>query len=201
MGFDLLAGLDERLAEQNGRIPTEGFTMAEQALVHRGAVVSFYEGKIADAAGALHDRDIIRHPGAVSVAAIDDAGRIVLVQQYRTAVDADLLELPAGKRDVAGEPPQITAARELEEEVGLKAGRLELLCNIHHSPGFCDEYGYIYLASELSDVPLQRQGPEEQLMSVHRIDLAEAAQMCLDGRITDGKSLAGILAAARKFQV
>ncbi|MEL6982770.1 MAG: NUDIX hydrolase, partial [Actinomycetota bacterium] len=118
---------------------------------------------------------------------------------YRAALDADLLELPAGKRDVDGEPPIETAHRELAEEIGMRATSMDLLVNIHHSPGFCDEYGHIFLATGLEPVPQERMGPEEQVMTVHRMPLTDAVDRCLDGTVTDAKSVAGILAAARRL--
>ena len=89
-----------------------------------------------------------------------------------------------------------SAARELEEEIGMRPGRLEPLINVHHSPGFCDEYGYLFLATDLTPVEFRREGPEEQAMEIHRVTLAEAVQWCLQGRITDAKSVAGLLAAS-----
>lgn len=190
----LSEGLAERLAEQQGRIPTDDFSYGDDTLVHRGWIVEFHRMTIIDDQGNAHGRDVIRHPGAVSVLAVDDEDRVFLVQQYRASVDADLIELPAGKRDVDAEPPVETARRELVEEVGVAAGSIELLTTIHHSAGFCDEYGYIYLASDLTEVPADRQGPEEEKMQVLRIAFDEAVDMCLDGRITDAKTKAGVLA-------
>ncbi len=172
------------------------FRSVEEELIHQGAVVSFRRAVIEGPDGERFDRDVIRHPGAVSVVAID-ANDVFLVNQYRACLDANMWEIPAGKRDVEGEPPEVTARRELIEEVGMEAGSLELLLNVHHSPGFCDEYGYIYLASDLSEVPRQLEGPEEQYMLVLRTPIEVAVDMAIDGRITDAKSVAGILAAAR----
>ncbi len=183
-----------------GRIPSRHFSHADESLIHQGAVVGFYTAVIESADGQQFDRDVVRHPGAVAVVPVDGSD-VLLVQQYRAALDADLIEIPAGKRDVADEPPIETARRELEEEVGMKAGKLELLINVHHSPGFCDEYGHIFLATDLEPVPQRREGPEEQLMTIHRQPLSEAVEMCFDGRITDAKSIGGILAAARRLDV
>jgi 8-oxo-dGDP phosphatase len=183
---------------ERGRFASEHFRCRDQSLVHQGAVVGFYRAVIEDSAGNRFDRDLIRHPGAVSVVPIDGED-VLLVRQYRAALDAELLELPAGKRDVEGEPPIVTAHRELAEEVGMRAGSMEPLINIHHSPGFCDEYGHLFLATELEPVPQDRMGPEEQVMTVHRVPLAEAVEWCLDGTVTDAKSVAGILAAARRL--
>lgn len=183
-----------------GKSPSEHFSHASESLIHQGAVVGFYTAIIEGPDGERFDRDVVRHPGAVAVVPVDGSD-VLLVQQYRAALDADLIEIPAGKRDVAGEPPIETARRELEEEVGMRAGNIEPLINVHHSPGFCDEYGHIFLATDLEPVPQRREGPEEQVMTIHRTPLAEAVDMCLDGRITDAKSIGGILAAARRLGI
>ena len=190
-------GLSAYLDTMNGRIPTAAFRSVSEKLVHQGAVVGFYDAEIADSDGNSFQRDVIRHPGAVSVVPFDGTN-VILVRQYRAPIDGELFEIPAGKRDVAGEPPEITAGRELAEEVGMKADSIELLANMHHSPGFCDEYGYIFLATELEAVEQSREGPEEHAMTVHKIPLSEAVEMCLDGRITDSKSLIGLLALTVK---
>ncbi len=192
-----LSALRHSLAEQEGRIETEDFRYIDQQLIHQGAVVAFHQLTVADRSGNEHPRDVVRHPGAVSVIPFDGEN-ITLVQQYRASIDADMLEIPAGKRDVDGEPPVVTAARELAEEVGLSAESLELLVNMHHSAGFCDEYGYIFLATGLSPVPFERQGPEEEVMSVHTVSLSDAVKMCFEGRITDAKTLIGVLALATR---
>ena len=184
---------------EKGRIASDHFSMAEERLLHQGSVVGFHQVEIQDADGQRFGRDVVRHPGAVAVVPVD-GDDVLLVQQYRAPLDADLIEIPAGKRDVAGEPPIVTAGRELEEEVGMAAGSIEPLINVHHSPGFCDEYGHIFLATDLSPVPQRREGPEEQVMEVHRVALTEAVAMCLDGRITDAKTVAGVLAAAHVLE-
>lgn len=174
------------------------FRMVSEELIHQGYVIAFKRGEFEGPDGDRFHRDIIRHPGAVAVVAVED-DHVFLVRQYRACLDTHLWEIPAGKRDVSDEPPDVTALRELEEEVGRKAGSVELLINVYHSPGFCDEYGYIFLARDLTEVPIRREGPEEQHMVVARIPGPEAVAMALDGRITDAKSVAGILAAARKL--
>ena len=138
---------------------------------------------------------MIRHPGAVSIIPFDGVN-VTLVRQYRAAIDGDLYEIPAGKRDVSGEAPETTARRELAEEVGMEAAEIELLVNMHHSPGFCDEYGFVFVARGLRSVPAQREGPEEQSMTLHTVELDEAVAMCLDERITDSKSMIGLMTLA-----
>lgn len=175
------------------------FRHLEDELIYEGAVITFVRGEVEGPDGDRFTRDIVRHPGAVAIVAVDSDSNTFLVNQYRACLDDNLWEIPAGKRDVADEPPEITAARELEEEVGLKAESMELLLNVHHSPGFCDEYGYIFLATGLSLVDQALEGPEEQHMVVTRVELDSAVEMAMDGRITDSKSIAGILAAARRL--
>jgi 8-oxo-dGDP phosphatase len=148
--------------------------------------------------GSHHEREVVHHPGAVGVVALHAEGAVTLVRQYRAPIDRMLWEVPAGLRDVEGEDPATTAARELAEEAGLAAGSLEHLVTFHNSPGFCDEQVILYLATDLSEVPDDRQGIEEQHMEVARVPLAEALAMVDDGRITDAKTVIALLATDRR---
>lgn len=145
-----------------------------------------------------HEREIVHHPGAVAVAPLHDDGTVTLVRQYRAALDAEMWEIPAGLRDVPGEPTDETARRELAEETGLRAERFEHLVTFHNSPGFSDESVVVYAATGLSEVPDDRQGVEEQHMVVARVPVAEARAMVDDGRITDAKTVIALLALARR---
>jgi ADP-ribose pyrophosphatase len=145
-------------------------------------------------------RDYIVHIGAVGVVALDDAGRVVLVCQYRHPVRRHLWELPAGLIDVEGEALDRAAVRELEEEADLTAGRLDLLVDMHPSPGCSSEIIRLFLARDLSPVPPERRHArrdEEADMIVRRVDLDEAVAMALRGEILNGACLVGLLAAAR----
>lgn len=148
--------------------------------------------------GSRHEREMVRHPGAVAVVPLHDDGTVTLVHQYRAALDRDVAEVPAGLRDVDGEPTETTAARELAEEAGLRADRLEHLVTFHNSPGFSDEAVVVYLATGLTEVADDRQGVEEQHMVVERVPLDAALAMVDDGRITDAKTVIGLLATARR---
>ena len=140
----------------------------------------------------------MRHPGAVSVVALTDDHDVVMVRQYRAAVDDLVLEIPAGKRDVADETPESTARRELVEEVGLTAASWTLLARFHNSIGFTDEESHVFLATDLTEVPSDRQGIEESHMEVLRVPLASMPAMIASGELTDAKSIIGVtLAAAR----
>lgn len=166
-------------------------------MLHSGHTISLREGIFTGPDGTEFTREIVRHPGAVAVVALDDAGAVVLERQYRAALASDLLEIPAGKRDVPGEPPLETAKRELAEEAGLAAERWTLLAEFHNSPGFCDEHGTVYLAEGLSDVPRSTQGHEEHAMQLLRVPLTDIPSLIAAGDLTDAKSIIGLLLALR----
>jgi 8-oxo-dGTP pyrophosphatase MutT (NUDIX family) len=148
--------------------------------------------------GTEFERHIVHHPGAVAVVPLHDDDTVTMVRQFRAALGAHLLELPAGLRDVAGEDDATTAARELIEETGLAAGRIDHLATFHNSPGYCDETVSVFLATDLTPVPDARQGIEEEEMSVERLPLAEVVAQLDDGRITDAKTHVGIGALLRR---
>lgn len=175
------------------------FTKVADVEVHRGFRFTVNRVRYRAADGSEFDRDVVRHPGAVAVVPLHIDGTVTLVRQFRAALDAELLELPAGLRDVEGEPDEGTAERELVEEAGLTADRLERLVAFHNSPGFCDESVSIYLATGLRDVDDDRQGIEEEHMTIERVPLADALGMIADGRITDAKTIIGLtLTAGRR---
>lgn len=136
-------------------------------------------------------REVVRHPGAVTVAAVS-GGAVTLVRQYRAAVDAVVVELPAGKLD-GGEAPSACAARELEEETGLTAATFTEVADYLVSPGWSDERMWLYLAEDLTPGAARPQGAEEVHMDVLTVPLDRAVQMCHDGSIRDAKSIVGIL--------
>ena len=175
-----------------------GFTKLDETELLATPLITVATGRFATPDGAVVERTLVHHPGAVGVVPLLPGGRVLLVRQYRAAADAELLEIPAGKRDVAGEPPEVTAGRELAEEVGRRAGRLELLANFYTSVGFCDEYFHLYLATDLTEVPLDLQGEEEAHSSIHEVALADVPGMIARCELVDAKTLIGLsLVAAR----
>ncbi len=148
--------------------------------------------------GSRHDREVVRHQGAVGIMPLHDDDTVTLVRQFRAAVGTELWEVPAGLRDVEGEPTDETARRELAEEAGLRAAHLDHLATFHNSPGFSDESVVVYLATGLTEVPDDRQSIEEEHMLVERVPLARALAMVDDGRITDAKTVIALLAVARR---
>ena len=177
------------------------FTHVRDDLIHQGQVVAMFDGYFLDPDGEQLRRDVVRHPGAVSVVAVDDEQHVFLVRQYRAPIDAESWEIPAGKKDIVGEEPVVCAARELREEVGMVASTMEPLVDLHHSPGFCDEFQNIFIATGLTEVGTEVDGVEEAHMLVARVPLAEAVGYALDGTITDAKTIIGLLAAARRLGV
>ena len=140
-------------------------------------------------------RYVVRHPGAVVVVPVDASGEAaLLVRQYRVATDSDLLEVPAGKRDVDGEPPEETARRELEEEIGHRPGRLVKLAEFYNSPGFCDEHTHVFCATDLTRLPERRAvSAEERAMTVERVALADVPDLIARRELVDAKSIIGLL--------
>ena len=145
-----------------------------------------------DPAGRPFDRFVIRHPGAVTVVPLHDDGTVTLVRQYRAAVDAMVLEIPAGTRDKEGESPEDTGRRELAEEAGLVATSWELLIGTWNTPGVSDQHTAIYLATGLSSVPARPDGIEEGYMSVERIALADLDELVADGTLKDETTVLGL---------
>lgn len=168
---------------------------------YRGELVSLVATVVEGGDGQRFEREIVHHPGAVCIVAVIEQGRTALcVRQYRAAADRALLEIPAGKRDVVGEPPEATALRELEEEVGVRAGRLEKLGEFYNSPGFCDELSHVYLATELASGARSPQGAEESDLQVERVELAALEQLVAEGAVVDAKTIIGLCLARARLE-
>lgn len=175
-----------------------GFRRLGERTLHTGAVFTVVSGDFETPDGQVVQRDVVRHPGAVSVVPVVD-DEVILIRQYRAAIDEEILEIPAGKRDVPGEPPETTAKRELIEEVGYSSDSLVLLSTVYSSAGFCDEYSYVYLATDLKKAPMNRQGPEEQHMTIERLALDDVVAAIAERRIEDATTVVGLLMALRRL--
>jgi ADP-ribose pyrophosphatase len=167
---------------------------------HRGRVVELRTDTVRMPDGSSADRDVVRHPGAVGVAAVDGALRVLLIRQYRHAVGDYLWELPAGLRDVDGEDPEATARRELHEETGWTAATWTHLATVHATPGWSDERFEVYLGRDVAE-SAERPAveDEEQDLELRWLPLAEACEWVADGRITNALCVVGVLAAARRL--
>lgn len=169
-----------------------GFAKLGEEVLARGYRVAFVRAWFRGPTGEEFERTIVRHPGAVAVVPLHADGTVTLVRQYRVALEREILEVPAGIRDVDGEPEARTAERELAEEAGLVAATVEHLVTFHNAPGLSDETVAVFLAQGLSEVPHERHGAEEHAMTLLRLPLAEALAMVDDGRITDAKTIIGL---------
>lgn len=160
--------------------------------VHRGRILNLDLETVRLPNGGICELEIVRHPGAAAVVPVDDAGRVLLVRQYRHATGGWLLEVPAGKLD-RGETPEACAAREVEEETGYCAGSLAALGWIWTTPGFSDEKIWLFLARDLT--PGRQSLQADEVLTVERVPLREAIAMATRGDIVDAKSVCALFRA------
>ena len=146
--------------------------------------------------GKIYQREVVHHPGSAVIIPVFDDGTIALVRQYRHPAVRYLLEAPAGTLN-RGELPEEGAARELEEELGQVAGRLEKLTEFFVSPGFCEEKMWVYLATEM--IETQQQLEDDEIVEVVRIPFSQALNMITTGEIDDAKTIIGVMLAAPRI--
>jgi ADP-ribose pyrophosphatase len=140
----------------------------------------------------LRDYDLVHHMPSVTIVPLDEAGRLLFVRQFRLGAGEELLELPAGVME-AGEEPLTCAGRELREETGFSAGKMELLGDFYLAPGYSDEHMYVYLATDLHADPLAQD--EDEFMELEAIPINDALAMVREKRLHDSKTLASLLLA------
>jgi len=165
-------------------------TDKEQVLL-RCSRFSIHALEINDREGQVRTREVIRHPGAVVLLPVLDDGRVVMIENHRHSVGQTLLELPAGTIEL-DEPPESTAGRELIEETGYRAGRLEKLHEFFSCPGICDELMHLYLATELTAGQPDREATEQ--IENRIVSREEIAMLIAHGEIRDAKTLVGLYA-------
>ena len=166
----------------------------ESSSVHRGFVVNVRTERVTLANGHQVDLDIVPHPGASTVAPITADGDVILIRQYRHATGGTIYEVPAGKLD-PGESPEVCAARELEEEAGVRAGRLVDLGWIWTTPGFTDEKIFLFAGLDLTPVATRHQ--DDEVIETVTLPLAEALAMVWRGELNDAKSALTFLHVAK----
>ncbi|HVP31576.1 MAG TPA: NUDIX hydrolase [Myxococcota bacterium] len=164
-------------------------------LVHAGRAIEVYVERVKLPNGHSVELDIVRHPGASAVVPFASADDVLLIRQYRYAAGGSVLEVPAGKLD--GEEPAVCAARELEEEAGRRAGRLEKLGWIWTTPGFTDEKIHLFAAFDLSPVPQRLE--HDEVIEVLQLPLTRALEMVWSGEIVDAKSALALVHAAHRL--
>ena len=166
-------------------------------LAYKGTILDVYVDHMEFANGNTADWDFIHHDGAAAVVPVMDDGRILMVRQYRNALERDTLEIPAGKLDAPDEPGLTCASREWEEETGYRSENLEWLLTLRTTVAFCNERIEIFVAKNL--IPSHQHLDEDEFVDVKAYPLDELKEMIFSGRIEDSKTIAAILAYEAKY--
>lgn len=166
-------------------------------LVYQGNILDFYEDDILTPQGTVAHWDFIGHKGAAAVVAVKGDGKLIMVRQYRNALDRMTIEIPAGARDYAGEPTRECAERELREETGYRAGKLEYLMTLRTAIAYCDELIDVYVATELSRG--EQDLDEDECIEVLEFEVDELCRMIYSGTLQDVKTVAAVLAYKNKY--
>lgn len=175
----------------------EKYERLERTLVYKGVIIDFYQDTVKVPNGNIVKWDFIGHKGAAAVVAVNEDGKLLMVRQYRNALDRETLEIPAGALDSVSEPTDAAAARELEEETGYKAGKLELLMSLRTTVAFCNEKIDVYVATDLQ--PSKQNLDDDEFINVELHDIDELVQMIYDCKIQDSKTAAALMAYKNKF--
>ena len=163
-----------------------------------GDVFAVDRDRLLEESGVEIVREVVRHPGGAGALPLFDDGRVALVKQYRHPARRELLEIPAGRIE-DGESPEMCAAREIEQETGFRAGRIEKLAEFYSTPGFCEEKLHVYLATDLT--PSSQALDHDEWVEVVYLPFAEAAQMLGRGGIEDSKTIIALLLAVKRVQL
>lgn len=168
--------------------------------IYNGKVISLQVDDVTLPNGKTAKREIVKHPGAVAILAVTDEGKLVLVEQYRKALERSLIEIPAGKID-KGESIEETARRELEEETGYGAKELTYIQSFATSPGFADEVIHLFLARGLYVLEERLALDEDEFVKLYEVTVEEAQQMVADQRIFDAKTAFAVIYATMNLGI
>ncbi len=169
----------------------------DRQLKYQGTILKIYEDTVLANGHEAH-WDFIHHDGAAAVVPVTDDGKILMVRQYRNALDRETLEIPAGKLDAPDEPKIECAYRELEEETGFRTENMEYLISVNTTVAFCDEAIDIFVARNL--IPSHQHLDEDEVIEVEAWDLEDLLKLIFQGKMTDGKTVAAICAYAAKIR-
>ncbi len=164
--------------------------LLESQIMFNGVVFDVARDRLLDENGIEIVRDVVRHPGGAGALPLFGDGRVALVRQYRHPARRELLEIPAGRIE-SDETPEMCAAREVEQEIGFRAGRIEKLGEFYSTPGFCEETLYVYLATDLR--PSSQRLDHDELVEIVYLPFAEAVNMIDRGEIEDAKTIIALL--------
>ncbi len=176
---------------------SEEIKRLDRKLVAKGAIIDYYQDTMQIPNGHVATWDFIKHKGAAAVVAVRQDGKLLMVRQYRNALERETLEIPAGGLNGADEPTDLAAMRELEEETGYRTDHVELLLSIRTTVAFCNEKIDIYVTNDL--VPSRQHLDEDEFLDVEAYELQDLIQMIYDCKIQDSKTVCAILAYARKY--
>jgi ADP-ribose pyrophosphatase len=168
------------------------FEILKSETIYRGKVFDVRQDEVRLPNGRQASLDVVEHNSSVTLLPVDDEGQIWFVRQYRHPVLAELLELPAGVME-GDESPEACARREVREETGMAAERLQKLGEFYLAPGYCTELMYVFVARDLSPAPLP--GDEDEFISVEKIPVEKAYEMAERGEFPDSKTLAALFLA------
>lgn len=177
----------------------EEFKRISRDLVAKGAIIDYYQDTMQIPNGNIAKWDLIDHKGAAAVVAVRPDGKLLMVRQYRNALERETIELPAGGLEGRDEPTAVAAKRELEEETGYVCKQVEPLVSIYTTVAFCNEKIDIYLATDLE--PGKQHLDEDEFINVEAYTVEELKEMIYAGKIQDSKTICGIMTYAAKYQV
>lgn len=166
--------------------------LIRREIVYKGKVFDVAEDTIQVKGNTITKWDLVLHNGATAIVPITEEGEVILVRQYRNASNTEVLEIPAGKLE-KGEDPLSCARRELQEETGYCAGRIEKLCAMFSAIGFSDQKLHLFIATELT--PGQQNLDDDEMITIEKYPLNRAREMIFEGKIEDSKTIIGILSA------
>lgn len=175
----------------------EEFKRLDRELIAKGSIIDYYQDVIQVPNGNIVRWDFIAHQGAAAVVPVTEDNKILMVRQYRNALDRYTLEVPAGGLNGLDEPTKVAAARELEEETGYRSENLEFLISIRTTVAFCNEKIDIYVAKNL--LPSQQHLDEDEFINVEAYDVKALLSMIYAGKIQDSKTICAIMAYAHKY--
>ena len=175
----------------------EEFKRLDRKLVYHGTIIDYYRDTIQVPNGNIAEWDFIGHKGAAAVVPVREDGKLLMVKQYRNALERYTLEIPAGARDSREEPFEVCAARELEEETGYRCGSLEHLISIKTTVAFCNEGIEVFVARDL--VPTRQHLDPDEYVELTAHSLEELCQWIYEGKIQDSKTVAAIMAYKNKY--
>jgi ADP-ribose pyrophosphatase len=175
----------------------DNYERISRELIHKGAIIDYYQDTMKIPNGNTAKWDFIKHKGAAAVVAVKEDGRLLMVRQYRNALERETLEIPAGGLNGPEEPTDLAAARELEEETGYTAGKMELLISLYTTVAFCNEKIDVYVATDLKKS--RQHLDDDEFLDVESHEIEELIRLIYDCKIQDGKTISALLAYYNKY--